>query len=188
MPRPDKVQKVEELAEVFSEARSVVLNDFTGLNVAKISELRKQCREAGVEYIVVKNRLAKRSIKGTTGEALEEHFEGPTAIAVSRESENIPAKILADFAKEHEAPAFKAAVVEGNVIDATEVLALAKLPSKEELLSQLLGGLKGPGNGLVSVLQGTLRNLLYAFNAIIEKKESEPAGGDAPQAGEDGSE
>ena len=68
MPRPDKVQKVEELAEVFSEARSVVLNDFTGLNVAKISELRKQCREAGVEYIVVKNRLAKRGIKGTTGE------------------------------------------------------------------------------------------------------------------------
>ena len=184
MPRPEKVKKVEDLAETFNEATSVVLNDFTGLNVAKISQLRKICRENNVEYIVVKNRLAKRSIKGTTGEGLEEHFEGPTALAISRESENISAKILSDFAKEHEAPVMKAGVVAGNIIDATQVLALSKLPSKDELLSQLLGGLKSPGNSLVSVLEGTLRNLLYAMNAIIEKKESEPAGGDAPQAGE----
>jgi large subunit ribosomal protein L10 len=184
MQRPEKAKKVEELTEVFNEARSVVLNDFTGLNVEKISELRKRCREGGVEYLVVKNRLAKRGIKGTPGEGLEEHFEGPTALAFSRESENMSAKILADFAKEHEAPIFKAAIVEGKVIDATEVLVLAKLPSKDELLAQLLGGLKGPGNGLVSVLQGTLRNLLYAFNAIIEKKESEPASGDTPQTDE----
>ncbi len=184
MPRPEKVKRVEELTEAFNEATSVVLNDFTGLNVEKISRLRKVCRENNVEYIVVKNRLAKRSIKGTTGEGLEEHFEGPTALAISRESENIPAKILSDFAKEHEAPVFKAGVVAGDVIDATQVLALSKLPSKDELLSQLLGGLKGPGNNLVSVLEGTLRNLLYAINAIIEKKESEPASGDAPQTGE----
>jgi large subunit ribosomal protein L10 len=184
MARPEKVKKVEELAEVFNEARAVVLNDFTGLNVEKISRLRKLCRENGVEYLVVKNRLAKLGLKGTPAEDLEEFFEGPTAIAFSRESENLSAKILADFAKEHEFPTFKGGIVAGDVIDATQVMVLAKLPSRDVLLAQLLGGLKGPGNNLVSVLQGTLRNLLYAFNAIIEKKESEPASGNAPQTGE----
>jgi len=184
MARPEKIKKVEELAQIFNESRSVVLNDFTGLDVEKISELRKMCRENNVEYRVIKNTLALRSLAGTQGEGLEQYFEGPTALAISRETENLAAKILADFAKEYDAPQFKAAVVEGNVIDATEVLALAKLPSREELLSMLLGSLKSPGNNLVSVLQGTVRNLLYVVNAIIEKKQSEPDGGETAEAGE----
>ena len=184
MPRPDKIKKVEELAQIFNEARSVVLNDFTGLDVEKISELRKQCRESDVEYKVIKNTLALRSLAGTPGEGLEQYFEGPTALAISRESENLSAKILAKFAEEYEAPRLKAAVVEGKVIDATEALALAKLPAREELLSQMLGAVKSPGNNLVSVLQGTLRNLLYVVNAIIEKKQSEPESGQPAEAGE----
>ena len=174
MARPEKVKKIEELSEVFSSARSVVLNDFTGLNVEKISELRRLCREKGVEFRVVKNTLARKSIKGTPAEELEQYFDGPTALAISRESENISAKILVKFAEEFEAPKLKAGVVAGKVIDATEVLALAKLPSKEELMSTLLGTIRSPGNRLVSVLQGSLRNLLYALNAVIEKKQSEP--------------
>jgi large subunit ribosomal protein L10 len=174
MARPEKAKKIEELSEVFSNARSVVLNDFTGLNVEKISELRRLCREKGVEFRVVKNTLARRSIKGTPAEELEQYFDGPTALAISRESENISAKILVKFAEEFEAPKLKAGVVAGKVIDATEVLALATLPSKEELMSKLLGTIKSPGNRLVSVLQGSLRNLLYALNAVIEKKQSEP--------------
>ena len=179
MARPEKVQKVEMLASIFNDARSVVLNDFTGLNVEKISELRRRCRENGVEYLVVKNTLAKLSIKGTAAENLEDHFEGPTALAIGRETENVSAKVLAEFAKEHEAPSFKAGLIDGMVIDVTEVVALSKLPSRKELLSQALAGIKSPGNGLVSVLQGTLRNLLYAFNAIIDKKQAD--GGDSPQ-------
>lgn len=179
MARPDKVAKVENLKTLFSEARAVVLNDFTGLDVEKITELRKLCRDGGVEYLVVKNTLAKLGLKGTPAEELESHFEGPTALAVSRESENISAKIIAEFAKEHEAPKFKAGIVEGKVIDATGLLSLARLPAKDELLSQMLASLKSPGNGLVSVLQGTLRNLLYALNAIVEKKEKED--GETPQ-------
>ncbi len=174
MARPEKVKQIEELAEVFNNARSVVLNDFTGLNVEKISELRRLCRERGVEFRVVKNTLARRSVKGTPAEELEQYFEGPTALAFSRESENLSAKVLVKFAEEFEAPKLKAGVVGGKVIDATAVLALAKLPSKEELMSMLLGGLKSPGNRLVSVLQGSLRNLLYALNAVIEKGQSEP--------------
>ena len=95
---------------------------------------------SGVEFRVVKNTLARRSIKGTPAEELEQYFDGPTALAISRESENLSAKILVKFAEEYEAaPKLKAGVVEGKVIDATEVLALAKLPSKEELMSKLLG-------------------------------------------------
>ena len=182
MARPEKVQKVEMLTSIFNDARSVVLNDFTGLNVKKISELRRLCRESGVEYLVVKNTLGRLSLKGTPAEDLEDHFEGPTALAIGRETENLAAKVLAEFAKEHEAPRFKAGLIDGKVIDATEMLALSKLPSREELLSQTLAGIKSPGNGLVSVLQGTLRNLLYACNAIIEKKQAE--GGDSPQESE----
>jgi large subunit ribosomal protein L10 len=184
MARPEKLKEVEELAQLFDEARSIVLNDFTGLNVEKLSELRKQCRENGVDYRVIKNTLARRSIKGTTAEALEPHFDGPTAVAVSNESENIAAKVLAKFAEEFEAPKFKAAMIEGDVIDAKQILALAKLPSREELLSKLLGSVKSPGNSLVSVLQGTVRNLLYVVNAIIEKKQSEPESGETSQTGE----
>jgi len=174
MARPEKAKQVEELSEIFNNARCVVLNDFTGLNVEKISALRRLCEKAGVEFRVVKNTLAKRSIKGTPAEDLEQYFDGPTALAISRESENISAKILVKFAEEYELPRLKAGVVEGKVIDATGVLALAKLPSKEELMSKLLGGIMSPGNRLVSVLQGSLRNLLYALNAIVEKKQSEP--------------
>jgi large subunit ribosomal protein L10 len=124
---------------------------------------------------VVKNTLAKRSLKGTPAEALEEYFDGPTALAISRESENLSASILVKFAEEYQAPALKAGVVGGQVIDASGVLALAKLPSRKELMSHLLGGIKSPGNRLVSVLQGPLRNLLYALNAVVEKGQHAPA-------------
>ena len=181
MARPEKIEKVELVTGIFNDSKSVVLNDFTGLDVEKISELRAKCREAGVEYLVVKNTLAKLGVKGTAAEPLSDQFNGPTALAIGRDSENVAAKVLAEFAKEHEAPQFKAGIVDGKIIDAIEVLVLAKLPSRDQLLSQVLSGLQGPGNSLVGVLQGSLRNLLYALNAIVEKKQSE--GGDAPTEG-----
>lgn len=182
MARPEKIKQVEELTEIFENARSVVLNDFTGLNVEKISELRRLCGESGVEFRVVKNTLARRSVMGTPAEELESYFDGPTALAISRESENLSARVLVKFAEEYQAPKLKAGIVEGKVIDATTVLALAALPSKEELMSKLLGGIMSPGNRLVSVLQGTLRNLLYALNAIVEKKQAEPGNAQAQSA------
>jgi large subunit ribosomal protein L10 len=171
MARPEKVAAVESVTEVFKDARSVVLNDFTGLDVEKISELRKLCRENNVEYRVVKNTLAKLGIKDTDAAELDPYFEGPTAMAISRSSENEPAKVLADFAKEHEHPTFKAGFVDGNVIDATAVLALSKLPSKDELISMLLAGIKSPAGGVVAVLQGPLRNLVSVLNQIKDQKE-----------------
>ena len=175
MPRPDKIEKIESLTVLFRDAQSIVLNDFTGLNVEKISRLRKLCRDSGVEYRVIKNTLAKRSVKDTPAEVLEQYFEGPTAIAVTMEGDaNLSAKVLAKFSQENEAPRFKAGLIEGNVIDATGMLALAKLPSREELLSKVMASIKSPATNLVFVLQGTVRNLVYVLDAIKSKKtESE---------------
>lgn len=169
MARAEKIAAVESLAEVFKDSTSVVLNDFTGLNVEKLSELRKLCRENNVEYRVVKNTLAIRSIQDTDAKELVQYMEGPTALAISRESEHIPAKILAQFASEYEAPRFKAALVEGNLLDEAQVIELSKLPGREELLAMALAGIKAPANGLVNVLQGTVRNLVYALQAIVDK-------------------
>lgn len=171
MARPEKVAAVESIADLFKDARSVVLNDFTGLDVEKISELRRLCRENNVEYRVVKNTLAKLGVQQTDAAELAEFFEGPTALAISRSSENEAAKVLADFAKKNDLPKFKAGVVDGNVIDATAVLVLSKLPSKEELVSMVLAGITSPASGVVAVLQGPLRNLVSVLNQITEQKE-----------------
>ena len=171
MARPEKIAEVEYVAGVFKDARSVVLNDFTGLDVEKISELRKICRENNIEFRVVKNTLAKLGVKDSVAAELEKYFDGPTALAISRESENQGAKILAKFAEEHQTTKFKAAYVDGDVIDAAAVLALSKLPSKEELLAQVLAGIKSPANGLVSVMQGPLRSLLGVLSQLKDKKE-----------------
>ncbi len=171
MARPEKIAAVESVADIFKDARSVVLNDFTGLDVQKISKLRALCRENNIEFKVVKNTLARRGVRETGAAALEEYFEGPTALAVSRDSENQGAKILAEFAKEYEAPKFKAGFVDGNVIDANAVLTLSKLPSREELLSMVLAGLQSPASGLVSVMQGPLRSLVGVLNQIKDQKD-----------------
>jgi large subunit ribosomal protein L10 len=170
MARPEKVAQVETVVKTINAARSVVLSDLTGLNVAKVTELRRRCREQGVELTVVKNTLAKRGIEQTSAKALAPYFEGPTAIAISRDAENMPAKVLAKFASEHELPKLKAGFVDGAVLDAKGVLALSKLPTKGELVSQLLGGIQGPARNLLSVMQGPARNLASVLKQISEKQ------------------
>ncbi|MCI0453195.1 MAG: 50S ribosomal protein L10 [Candidatus Latescibacteria bacterium] len=170
MARPEKIAQVDAVEASIGAARSIVLSDLTGLNVAKITELRRRCRAAGVELKVVKNTLAKRGIEKTAAKALAPYFEGPTAIAISRETENMPAKVLAKFASEHELPKFKAGFVDGAVLDAKGVLALSKLPTKGELVSQLMGGIQGPARNLLSVMQGPARNLASVLKQISEKQ------------------
>lgn len=170
MARPEKVAQVELVKESIAAARSVVLSDLTGLDVAKVTELRRRCRAEGVEIRVVKNTLAKRGLEGTPAAGLAAYFEGPTAIAISRETENMPAKVLAKFAEEFELPRMKAGFVDGNVIDARGVLALSKLPTKPELLAQLLGGVQGPARNLLGVMQGPLRNLVSVLKQASEKQ------------------
>ena len=143
---------VQAIADDIKGATSVVLVDYRGLTVAQDTELRKQLREAGVVYKVCKNTMMKRAFEGTEFAALDDHLEGPSAIAISKEDATAPARILSKFAKDAKALELKAGVVEGELYDSAALAELAKVPSREELLSKLLGSLQSPITNLARVL------------------------------------
>ena len=135
---------VQAIAEDVKDAVSVVLVDYRGLTVAEDTEMRKQLREAGVVYKVCKNTMMKRAFEGTDFAALDEHLEGPSAIAISKDDATAPARILCKFAKNAKALELKAGVVEGTLYDTDALNELAKIPSRDELISKLLGSLQSP--------------------------------------------
>ncbi|TQR18950.1 50S ribosomal protein L10 [Psychrobacillus vulpis] len=158
-----KVQ-VQEIAEKFKAAASVVVVDYRGLNVSQVTELRKQLREAGVEFKVYKNSLTRRATEIAGVDGVNEYLVGPNAVAFSNEDVVAPAKIINDFAKKNEKLEIKAGIIEGAVASAEDVKALAELPSREGLLSMLL-----------SVLQAPMRNFALATKAVAEQKEEQGA-------------
>ncbi|MBD8038068.1 MULTISPECIES: 50S ribosomal protein L10 [Solibacillus] len=158
-----KVQ-VQEIADKFSAAASIVVVDYRGLTVAQVTELRKQLREAGVEFKVYKNTLSRRAAETAGLEGINEFLTGPNAIAFSNEDVVAPAKIINEFAKKNEALEIKAGIIEGTVASVEDVKALAELPSREGLLSMLL-----------SVLQAPVRNFALATKAVAEQKEEQGA-------------
>ena len=157
-----KAPIVEEIAENLKDAKGVVLADYRGLTVEQDTILRKQMREAGVVYKVYKNTLIKRAIAGTEFEALAPQLDGPTAIAISKDDATAPARILFNFAKQAEALELKSGVVEGTYYDAEGVKVIATIPSREELISKLLGSIQSP-----------ISNFARVIKQIAEKKESE---------------
>ncbi|MEA3319831.1 MULTISPECIES: 50S ribosomal protein L10 [Bacillaceae] len=159
-----KKQAVGEIADKFKGSVSTIVVDYRGLNVSEVTELRKQLREAGVEFKVYKNSLTRRAAEAADINGLNDALTGPNAIAFSTEDVVAPAKILNDFAKKHEALEIKAGVIEGNVATVEEVKALAELPSREGLLSMLL-----------SVLQAPIRNLALVTKAVADQKEEQGA-------------
>lgn len=159
-----KKQVVDEIAAKLRESVSTVVVDYRGLNVAEVTELRKQLREAGIDFKVYKNTLTRRAAEAAELAGLNDALTGPNAIAFSKEDVVAPAKIINDFAKKHEALEIKAGVIEGNVASLEEVKALAELPSREGLLSMLL-----------SVLQAPIRNLALATKAVADQKEEQGA-------------
>ena len=159
-----KKQIVQEIADKFKASKSTIVVDYRGLNVAEVTELRKQLRDAGIEFKVYKNTLTRLAAESAEIAELNSALTGPNAIAFSTEDVVAPAKILNDFAKKHEALEIKAGVIEGNVASVEEVKALAELPSREGLLSMLL-----------SVLQAPIRNLALATKAVADQKEEQGA-------------
>ena len=135
---------VEEISELLNGAATAVVVDYRGLTFAEDTELRKQLREAGVVYKVYKNTLVKRAIAGTEFEPMAEVLEGPNAIAICKDDATAPARVLANFAKTAKALEIKAGVVEGQVFDGAGINAIASIPSREELLSKLLGSIQSP--------------------------------------------
>lgn len=170
MAKPEKEAKVKEIQQKFTVSQSVILADYRGLNVTEVTELRKKLREAGVEYRVVKNTLTSRAAKAANIDGLDQFLSGPTALAFGINDVVMPAKILADFAKDHKNLELKGGVLEGKVIDLAAVKELASLPSREALLGQLVGMFQAPIRGLVTVLSGPLRNLTYAVEAVRKQK------------------
>ena len=144
---------VEAIAEEIKDAQSVVLVDYRGLTVAQDTELRKQLREAGVVYKVYKNTMMKRAFEGTEFAGLEDCLEGPSAVAISKDDATAPARILCNFAKDAPALELKGGVVEGTVYDIAGLTELSKIPSREVLLSRLLGSMQSPIANCASVIK-----------------------------------
>lgn len=167
-----KQQQVAELAEAFKSANVGVLANYSGISVADDTKLRKQLREAGCTYKVVKNTLLKRAFEEAGIEGLDETLNGTTAIAYSEGDYTQAAKILSDYAKGHENYQIKAGFIDGDAVDANGISELAKLPSKEVLVAQVLGGFNAPIQGFANVLNGTIRGLVIALNAIAEKQSA----------------
>ena len=149
---------VAEISEAIKDAQSVVLVDYRGLTVEQDTNLRKQLREAGVTYKVYKNTMMNFAFKGTDFEGLAPYLEGPSAVAISTTDATAPARILAKFAKEAKALEIKAGVVEGNVYDAAGMQAISQIPSRDELISKLLGSLQSP-----------ITNFARVMNQLAEK-------------------
>jgi len=170
-----KKQIVEEITDKLERAQSVVLVDYRGLNVEEVTQLRRNYKEAGVEYKVYKNTLMRFAFKEAGFEEFNEFLTGPNAIAFGFDDPVQAAKITHDFAKENKKLEIKAGIVDGKIIDIEEIKNLATLPSKEVLIAQALAGLNGPIAGFANVLQGTIRSLVYALNAIKEKQEGQEA-------------
>ena len=162
--RTIKEAKVVEIKEKLEKAQAIILADYQGLTVEEDTQLRKNLREAGVEYKVYKNTLVKIAAKELNIEGIDAYLEGPVAIAFGYEDVTAPARILYDFSKDHKKLELKAGVVEGQFYDKASIEQLASIPSKEVLIAKLLGSFKAP-----------LSNFAYLINAIKDKKESESA-------------
>ena len=171
MATPQKIEILKDTTERIEGARGLYLADFTGMSVEKLSLLRKRCREQKVQFRVVKNTLLKRAFNAHGITALDPFLEGPTGLVFSPTSDVAPAKILSDFAKEHEKPAIKAAVVNGRLFDAKAIAKLATLPSYEVMLSQVLSTFIAPLTQFLAAIDATLR-LPATMADVLEREKS----------------
>jgi large subunit ribosomal protein L10 len=172
VPTAEKEQLIEQTRTSLEGVKGIYLADFSGMTVESLSLLRKKCREEQVQFRVIKNTLLKRAFNARGITALDPYLVGPTGVVFSSASEVSPARILADFAKAHERPRLKAAVVEGRLFDDKEVARLAALPSREVLMSQLLGTLIAPMTTFLAAIDATLR--LPAVMADVLAREKNP--------------
>ncbi|MCL6640779.1 MAG: 50S ribosomal protein L10 [Candidatus Rokubacteria bacterium] len=163
MPTEAKVRAVEELRRRLDGAKTVVLTEYRGLTVQQLSELRRQLRAVSAQYRVVKNRLARIAVGATELEGLARHLTGPTGLVVSREDPVAVAKALTTFTRAHQALRVKAGVVDGQVLEADGLRALAELPSRDVLRAQLAGALQGPLAQLVGLLTAPQRELVFVL-------------------------
>ncbi len=163
---------IEEISAAIKDAQSVVLVDYRGLTVEQDTELRKQLREAGINYKVYKNTMMNFAFKGTDCEALLPYLEGPSALAISTEDATAPARVLCKFAKTADKLEVKGGIVEGTAYDAAGIISISQIPSREELISRLLGSMQSP-----------ITNFARVMNQLAEKGGASAC--EAPAAAEE---
>ena len=172
MKLEEKKQIVNELHDRLERSTVVIVSDYKGLDVTAVTDLRRQLRESQVEFKVVKNTLLKRAAADTDAALMQDEFKGPSAIALSYDDPVAPAKILTAFAKENEKLEIRAGVMGGKLLDLAAIKALSNMPSREQLLSQLLSAMNAVPTSLVRVLAAVPQKLVYALQAIKEQKEA----------------
>jgi large subunit ribosomal protein L10 len=168
----EKQQIVEDLRDRFSKSAIIVLTDYKGLDVATMNELRRRLRAEEIEYRVVKNTMLIRASADNDGDLIKDFFKGPSAVALGYDDPATPAKVLVQFAKDHEQLDIKVGVMSGKVLDPTAITALAKLPSREVLLGQLLSGLNAVPTSFVRTIAEVPRSLVNVLAAIKDQKEA----------------
>ena len=171
MPTPEKVATVESLRTRLSEVKTALLTEYRGLTVQQLGELRKQLRSAAAEYKVVKNRLARRAVRGSALEGLGPHLTGPIGLVISKHDPVALARALQAFVRTAPLLQIKLGCVEGRLLQPADIRALADLPSREVLLGQVVGALRSPVAALVGALDGMLRSLVSALDHIRAQKE-----------------
>lgn len=182
MPTPAKAETIAELKERLSGAQAAVLTEYRGLTVQQLSDLRKQLKSASAEYRVVKNRLARIAVEGSPLEALRKHLTGPTGLVLVRRDPVAAAKALSTFARTTPALTLKVAIIDGQVLEPKDLRAVADLPSRETLRSQIVGAVQGPMAQLVGLLTAPQRELAYILAERGKAAAAEDA--QAPQAEE----
>jgi len=170
MNRTEKAQAISELNEGIGNATNAFLMSFKGITVPQVTELRRQVRETGSEYLVVKNTLALIAVKDSPLVALKDQFSGETAVAFNKTDAVVLAKALTKFAKDVPNVQFKGAMLNGQIVPATQIQAIAALPSREELLSKLLYLMQHPIRGLAIVLNANIRNLAVVLDQVAKQR------------------
>ena len=170
MSTPQKEAVLKDTQQRIKDVRGIYLADFSGMTVQSLSLLRKKCREQGVQFRVIKNTLLKRAFNARGIQELDEHLVGPTGLVFSPDNEMAPAKILADFAKEFERPRLKAAVVDGRLYDDKAIVRLAKLPSREVLLSQVIATFIAPMTTFLGAVNAMLATPANMADALAREK------------------
>ena len=171
MPNQEKIDIVNKVQEKLQKSSGVYFANYTGLNVSSVTKLRKSFREEGVEYKVVKNNLTKIAAKNAGISGLDDLLVGQIGIAFSESDPTAPAKVIKSFVKDNDSLKVVGILFEGQMFDAAKYEELASLPSKEELLSKLVGGLNSPLSNLVGALGATMSKLVGSLNSLKDQKD-----------------
>ncbi len=165
-----KTEKIDAIKSKIDKAQVAVVTEYKGLSVEEITDLRRQLQKDGGDYMVTKNTLAKLAVKGTDFEVLSDSFKGPIALAFGFEDQVSPAKVLSKFIKDTKKGVILGAAMDGKLLSAAETEALAKLPSKEELIAKILGSVNSPATGIANSLNAVLSQLTRAMAAVRDQK------------------